>query len=266
MPHLLPTPISSRTAPLPKRTDYLWRYFDIHKFIHLLQNKTVRFTRMDMFEDPQEGIPLSAFVAHAEKLNLHLIENKTIGELILEGKQFKKIPLQLQKKLNAIYAIQKTSFVTCWFAEQRESLAMWNLYSNADGVAVRIPFANLSRQLKIEKDTNISAYYAGRLVYQDFSTIYKNTADKKVGKVALRKDHSFAHESEFRFVVRTKDHHLDLAGIDSLPLDLTRLGIQVICHPRMSGWKKRNVQNLLTDVELTNALQQSNISLRRENK
>ncbi|MFM9839053.1 MAG: DUF2971 domain-containing protein [Cyclobacteriaceae bacterium] len=259
---LFPDLIRSRSAPLPLRTDYLWRYFDIHKFLNLLQNKTIRFTRMDQFEDPQEGIPLSAFVAHAEKLNLNLIESKTIGELIVDAKQFKKIPPLLQKKLNAIYAIQKSSFLTCWFAEQRESVAMWNLYSNADGVAVKIPFANLSRQLKIEKDANISAYYAGRLVYQDFSTIYKNTSDKKVGKVALRKDHSFTHESEFRFVVRTKDHHLDIAGIDSLPLDLKGLGMQVICHPRMAAWKKKNIKNLLASAGLTNAMQESSIRLR----
>jgi Protein of unknown function (DUF2971) len=257
---LLPTLISSRKAPLPKRTDYLCRYFDIHKFLNLLQNKTIRFTRMDQFEDPQEGIPLSAFVAYADKLNATAYS--TIGELILDTKRFKEIPAPLQKKLNAINAIQKSSFLTCWFAEQRESVAMWNLYSNADGVAVKIPFANLSRQLKIEKDTNISAYYAGRLVYQDFKNIYKNTSDKKVGKVALRKDHSFTHESEFRFVVRTRDHHLDLAGIDSLPLDLMRLGMKVICHPRMSAWKKKNIKNLLENAGMTGVLQESSIRLR----
>jgi Protein of unknown function (DUF2971) len=259
---LLPEFISSRTAPLPQRTDYLCRYFDIHKFLNLLQNKTIRFTRMDQFEDPQEGIPLSAFVAYSEKVNLNVIENRTLGELILDAKRFKQIPLPLQKKLNMINAIQKSSFLTCWFAEQRESVAMWNLYSNADGVAVKIPFSKLSKQLKIEKDANISAYYAGRLVYQDFKSIYKQTSYKKVGKVALRKDHSFAHESEFRFVVRTKDHHLDIAGIDSLPIDLTRLGMKVICHPRMSAWKKRNVENLLVASGLGEVMEESSIRLR----
>jgi len=161
-----------------------------------------------------------------------------------------------------IYAIQKSSFLTCWFAEQRESVAMWNLYSNDDGVAVKIPFGKLCRQLRIEKNDNISAYYGGRLVYQDFKNIYKSTADKKVGKVALRKDHSFAHESEFRFVVRTKDHHLAIAGIDSQPLNLKKLGMQVICHPRMPEWKKRNVKNLLEAVGLTKAMQTSAIRLR----
>jgi hypothetical protein len=259
---LLPTLISSRNAPLPKGREYLWRYFDIHKFIHLLQNRTIRFTRMDQFEDPQEGIPLSAFVAYSEKANFDLMEGKTLSELILDAEKFKKIPPPLQKKLNAIHAIQKTSFLTCWFAEQRESVAMWNLYSNADGVAVKIPFAKLVGQLKVEKTKSISAYYAGCLVYQDFKTIYKNTADEKVGKVALRKDHSFQHESEFRFVVRTNDHHLDLTGIDSLPLDLARVGLQVICHPRMSSWKKANVQNLLKASGVANAMQESAIRLR----
>jgi hypothetical protein len=257
---LKPELISARTAPLPLRTDYLCRYFDIHKFIHLLQNKTVRFTRMDQFEDPQEGIPLSAFAAYSNSANA--ISYATIGALILDTKRFKKIPAYLQKKLNIINAIQKTSFLTCWFADQRESVAMWNLYSNADSVAVKIPFAKLSTQLKIEKVDTISAYYAGRLVYQDFSTIYKQTSDKKVGKVALRKDHSFAHESEFRFVVRTRDSHSDVAGIDSLPLDLTRLDMKVICHPRMPAWKKKNIQHLLESAGLTNAIEESAIKLR----
>ncbi len=258
---MLCTLIPSRKAPLPKRADYLWRYFDIHKFIHLLQNKTIRFTRMDLFEDPQEGIPLSAFVTHAEKMNLQLIDNKPIGELILDDSPLNDAPL-MRKELNTINAIQKSSFLTCWFAEQRESVAMWNLYSNDDGVAVKIPFGKLSRQLKTEKDNNISAYYGGRLVYQDFKNIYNSTTDKKVGKVALRKDHSFSHESEFRFVVRTKDHHLAIAGIDSHPLSLKNLGMQVICHPRMATWKKKNVQNLLADAGLPNAWQQSSIRLR----
>jgi hypothetical protein len=260
--NILPTLISSRKAPLPKRNDYLWRYFDIHKFIHLLQTKTVRFTRMDMFEDPQEGIPISAFVTHAEKFNLRLIEDKPLGELILNDTQLKNVPDPLRKELNTINAIQKSSFLTCWFAEQRESVAMWNLYSNDDGVAIKIPFGKLSRQLKIEKDDNTSAYYGGRLVYQDFKSIYKSTDDKKVGKVALRKDYSFSHESEFRFVVRTKDHHLAIAGIDSQPMNLKTLGMQVICHPRMPAWKQQNVKNLLAAAGLPNALQQSSIRLR----
>lgn len=256
-----PTLISSRKPPLPKSTDYLWRYFDIHKFIYLLHNKTIRFTRMDLFEDPQEGIPLSAFVTHAQKMNLQLIDNKPIGELIMDDSPLNDAPL-MRKELNIINAIQKSSFLTCWFAEQRESVAMWNLYSNDDGVAVKIPFGKLSRQLKIENDNNISAYYAGRLVYQDFKNIYKSTTDKKVGKVTLRKDHSFSHESEFRLVVRTKDHHLAIAGIDSQPLNLKNLGMQVICHPRMATWKKKNIQNLLTTAGLANAWQQSSIRLR----
>jgi Protein of unknown function (DUF2971) len=262
MTPLLPSLIASRTAPLPQRSDYLCRYFDIHKFLNLLQNKTIRFTRMDQFEDPQEGIPLSAFVKYSEKLKLQLIDNRPLGELILDKERLKKLPPLMQKELNKINAIQKTSYLTCWFADQHESVAMWNLYSNADGVAVKIPFAKLSSKLKIEKDTNISAYYAGRLVYQNFSTIYNNTSDKKVGKVALRKDHSFTHESEFRFVVRTRDHHLDIAGIDSLPLDLTRLGMKVICHPRMAAWKKKNIKNLLEGAGLANVMQESSIRLR----
>lgn len=254
--------IQSRKAPLPKRTEYLWRYFDIHKFINLLQTHVIRFTRMDQFEDPQEGIPLSAFVTFSEKTNLNLAQNLTLSELILDKTLFSKISPQLQKKLNTINAIQKSSFVTCWFAEQKESVAMWNLYSNPDGVALKIPFSKLTAQLKIEKTANISAYYGGRVLYQDFSTVYQRTSDRKVGKVALRKDSSFQHESEFRFVVRTKDHHLNISGINSQKLDLAKLNMKVICHPRMTAWKKKNVESLLKTAGLLDTLQESAIKLR----
>lgn len=219
-----------------------------------MQSNVIRFTRMDQFEDPQEGIPLSAFVTYAEKLNLNLIQNMKLSELILDTRLFNRIPLPLQKKLNTINAIQKSSFLTCWFAEPRESVAMWSLYSNPDGVAVKIPFGKLTDQLQIEKTPFISAYYGGRVLYQNFSTIYKNTSDNKTGKVALRKDTSFQHESEFRFVVRTKDHHQNITGIDSLPLNLARLNIKVVCHPKMAAWKKKNIEHLLLAAGFTNAL------------
>jgi hypothetical protein len=256
------TLIKSRTAPLPKEKDYLWRYFDIHKFINLLQTKTIRFARMDQFEDPQEGIPLSALITYAEKLNLNLVQNMSLSQLILDESMFNNIPQPLRTKLKVINAIQKTSFLSCWFAGQHESVAMWNLYSNADSVAVKIPFGQLCSQLNVESNLKISAYYAGRVAYQDFKKIYKDPAANSVGKVALRKDTSYSHENEFRFVVRTNNHHNDVAGINSQPLNLSTLNMKVICHPRMAGWKKNNIKNLLDASGLKNALGESEIRMR----
>ena len=248
---------------LPGAKDFLWRYYDLHKFLSLLQTKTIRFSRMDTFEDPLEGIPLRALLAYQTKLDPDLMQGISLSELILDEQLRDFVPKGLQSKLRSINAIQKSTFLTCWFAEQRESVAMWNLYSNPDGVAVKIPFSSLAQKLKVAHDS-LSAFYGGSVEYLNLNTLYTTRSgdDVQQTKVALRKDNSFKHECEFRFVIRLKDHRNDLPGIDSEILDLKRLGMKVVCHPRMPAWKKQNIKTLLEQHDLRNAYQDSSIMLR----
>ncbi len=248
----------------PNDSEFLWRYFDIHKFLCFLQNRTFRFTRMDQFEDPLEGVPLSALTTYAEKVDQNLVHNLSLSELILDQTLFEQLPPMLKKKLNAIHGIHKSTFVSCWFYEQRESMAMWNLYSNPDGVALKMPFGKLRKRLKPSSDVAvpISAYYAGKIVYQDFKSVFPEGDSSKVPKVALRKDNSFSHEREFRFVIRTSSLVDGLVGIDSEQIALDSLGLKAVCHPRMISWKKANVKRILEQAGLPSAFQVSEIRLR----
>jgi hypothetical protein len=221
---------------------------------------------MDQFEDPLEGVPLSALTLYDEKLALHLVpENISLSTLILDPSLFPKLTPALRSKLKKIHHTHRSTFVSCWFYEQRESMAMWNLYSNPDGVALKIPFGKLKAKLLVGNNTgNISAYYAGSIDYQNFQDVasYSDNRLSKVPKVALRKDSSFSHEKEFRFVVRSSGNNNDLIGIDSKPMQLTKLGLKVVCHPRMASWKKNNIQNILREASLRDAFQESEIKLR----
>lgn len=255
------TLLTSRNAPV--RSEYLWRYYDLHKFLDLLHTGQFRFSRMDKFEDPLEGIPLRALFAYQTKLDSDLIQGLSLSELILDEQLRDLVPPSLQKKLRSVNAIQKSTFVTCWFAEQRESLAMWNLYSNPEGVAVKIPFGKLVSKLTVPSE-GVSAYYGGMVEYLDLRKLYSapGNSDVQQIKVALRKDYSFKHECEYRFVIRVRDHRNDLTGINSEIIDLKKIGMKVICHPRMAAWKKKNVQRLLEDHDLKNAYDESVITLR----
>ena len=43
----------------PKESNsFLWKYFDLHRFIYLLTEKKLFFTRLDKLEDPFEGIEI----------------------------------------------------------------------------------------------------------------------------------------------------------------------------------------------------------------
>jgi hypothetical protein len=253
--------ISAKKTPQPG--DFLWRYYDLHKFLNLLHTSQFRFARMDKFEDPLEGIPLKALFAYRTKLDIDLIQGLSLSELILDEQLRDLLPPSVQSRLRSVNAIQKSTFVTCWFAEQRESLAMWNLYSNPDGVAIKIPFRKIVSKLRVADD-GVSAFYGGMVEYLDLNKMYAGPDSTEVQqtKVALRKDSSFKHECEFRFVVRVKDHRNDLAGIDSEALDLQQLGMKVVCHPRMVEWKKRNIKTLLDHFGISNAYEESIITLR----
>lgn len=248
---------------IPDVKDQLWRYFDLHKLIDLLYRKQFRFSRMDTFEDPLEGVPLRAWFTYKTKLDPELIQGLSLSELILVEQFRDLVPESMKKKLNTIRAIQTSTFVTCWFAEQRESLAMWNLYSNVDGVAVKIPFGELVSNLTIQ-DEGISAYYGGMVEYIELRNLYSSAGVSALErkKVALRKDSSFKHECEFRFVIRVRDHRNELKGINSDSIDLKKIGMKVVCHPRMAAWKKKNIERMLDEHGLTDAYEESIIMLR----
>jgi len=168
-------------------------------------------------------------------------------------------------RLDNILKIQATHFVSCWFYEQRESLAMWNLYSNEDGVAIKIPFGKLKLfLLPHTKEEWIKEYYCGKVSYQDFiiENPYSNETLKKIRKVALRKDASFSHEKEIRFVIKVKDIINSNTDINSNQLKLNDLDLKVVCHPKMTKWKMKNIKQILNDAKLSASFEVSKIILR----
>ncbi len=254
--------IETKKLKLPKDNEFLWKYIDIHKFLNLVNTKRFRFTRMDQFEDPLEGIPLTALMQFGllnkdTKLNL--------AEIILYGSSLIGSDTKLPGRLTQIHQIQKSAFVSCWFHETRESMAMWNLYSNSDGVAITVPFGKIKTHLKpVDDNISIDDYYCGRVDYQDFHTIdpYIDNSKFKVKKIALRKDKSYSHEKEIRFVVRSYKYDSTEIGLNSLPIDLKELDIKVVCHPQMADWKRKNIKQILSDMRLTDAYKESEIKLR----
>jgi len=248
---------------LPRDEEYLWMYSDIHKFLNLIKQKRFRYSRMDQFEDPLEGVPFEYLYQFVLK---NRIPEFNLASVILNQNNLLHLSgTKLFGRLDNILKIQATHFVSCWFYEQRESLAMWNLYSNEDGVAIKIPFGKMkSFLLPNIKEEWIKEYYCGKVNYQDFrnENPYSNENLTKIGKVALRKDTSFSHEKEIRFVVKVKDIKNNNTGITSNQLKLNDLDLKVVCHPKMTAWKMKNIKQILNDAKLSASYEVSKIILR----
>src|SRR5258705_11993938 len=78
---------------------FLWRYFDLHKFFSFLRSCEIRFTRMDEFEDPLEGVPLRAIITYAGQRDLDLIKDEKLSDLILDRSKFSKLSVDMQKRI-----------------------------------------------------------------------------------------------------------------------------------------------------------------------
>ena len=247
---------------------FLWKYVGIHKLLDLVINQRIYFSRLDNFEDGVEGltgrgITLKAFT-QAEPLT-----NKNVNSAFSpeEQRQFiEEDKLNREEYLKDLTLSQQTQFASCWFLGDRESLAMWKLYSNKDGVALKFN----ARQLT---DTIIAAaksYTNTDFEYLIFGSVeYKNIwpfdpYEKFNGKYnAMKKDKSYSHESEFRFVTVVPIDKKGAYNNFTLPIgDLSTYDLEIITNPFMKNWEIDNLKKLLKSYNLETKIIPSNMDIR----
>ena len=144
---------------------FFLRYLDLYKLFDLLHSQQLYFARFDQFEDGLEGITgkvigLKVFTQDQPltKENINPGFDKETQESNIAGDQRRR-----KEYSESIESSQKSQYGCCWFMGDRESLAMWKLYSMKEGVAIKFK----ARQLT---DTIIAS--AQSLTNTDFSILY----------------------------------------------------------------------------------------------
>ena len=235
---------------------FLWKYVGIHQLLDLVLNQKIFFSRLDSFEDGVEGLTgrgiiLKAFT-QGEPLTFEninpIFEPEKQRQIIEEDK------LDREEYLKDLTLSQQTQFANCWFLGDREALAMWKLYSNRDGVALKFNARELT-------DTIIAAaksYTNTDFEYLIFGSVeYKNIwpfdpFEKFNGKYnAMKKDKSYSHESEFRFVTVVPIDKKGTYNNFTLPIgDLSSYDLEIITNPFMRKWEIDNLKKLLKPYNL----------------
>lgn len=253
------------------KNKYLWRYFDIHKFLYFLNEKKIYFARSDRFEDPNEGLPESIIrriyeceelFPNEENLNPRLFPNKK--EAIRQNKN------QIEILKSDADKIQKIQFISCWFVGERESYSMWNIYSSPDSVAIRfnstILIENINKSLQeFTSDFWIEGVFCGLVDYQK---VYPPEYDGSLyipptnRYPALKKDLSYSSENEYRFVAIAKKIYSENLKFELEIRDLHNLDFQIITHPKMEAWMYNNILSVLKNYGLEKRLIKSEIKLR----
>lgn len=123
----------------PNDNSLIWRYLSFEKFVNLITNQTLFFSRIDKFPDQLEGtLP---------------IKNKE--RLVDEIKNIQLTNLDLAKSYAdreeiIISTYRSYSFANCWSKYDAESIALWKIYLNGTrfGVAIQTTYEKLKKVLE----------------------------------------------------------------------------------------------------------------------
>lgn len=245
--------------------DFLWKYLDLHKFLSFILNKKLFFNRLDNLTDPLEGLPEST-LSYINESEQNMEEGKTAQE------KREHISQKNQKASMAARESEEsqlTQFANCWYMGKKESFAMWNIYSNPDSVAIRYrPDELLKMVLPSAENFDNKDFTKLLYGYVDYDDIWPFEPKRKnspgVKHAAFRKDSSYKHEQEFRFVATINRRHKGKYFYFELLLsDIDKESFQVLANPYMEVWKFDNIKKFLEPYRLEHRLSQSVLKVKK---
>lgn len=244
------------------KDQYLFKYLDLHKLIYFLNTENLFFSPLSYFDDPLEGIS-EQFLYENAKVNAARNSNGSP-----DPSEHKEINNNYRQYLNHV---QRILFASCWFLGTRESLAMWETYSNNDSVALQFEPNVLCDLMKDRfrnvKENDFSVMCHGKVEYFKVSPF--NPADAELKNCGHRfkgfiKDLSYKHEEEFRFLLVQKDINKHYEYFEVSLGSLKELPFTIITHPYMEDWKYNNIYTILKNSGLQDKLVRSLIPTRKQ--
>ena len=158
----------------PELTQPIWKYLSFAKFVWLIANKSLYFSRLDHLEDSWEGLLPSKFEKD---------DKRPSGKYL----RFNK-------------------YINCWHMNDAESDAMWKVYGNSshETVAIKSDVGSLIHALKAVPNTGEEPkdVFIGKVNYVENNITLNNFYHQ-----VLYKRPPFAHEQELRLCVSSDCNH-----------------------------------------------------------
>lgn len=183
-----------------EENQFLWRYMDFAKFVSMLHQRGLYFTRAGNFKDQFEGAAgLSSREIEWDQHYLDFfrsaIRTPPPGPLPPEksAEEIDKEAEKLLEQLKGAYSNSRNLLVSCWHANDVESEALWQIYcpGSTPGLAIRTTVSGLWEATSDDPSSVI-----GRVHYMDFRKSFAS-GDQRI----FCKRSSLRHEREVRAVL-----------------------------------------------------------------
>lgn len=201
-----------------KKDQKVWRYMDLTKFVAILKDQSLFFSRLSTFPDPLEGFLTKPIV---DKF-------RNIPDGLTAEKAAKRREIG-EHNLGVMRMGRNLLFVSSWHMNDYESVAMWRLYpKSGEGVAIQSTVKRMIDSFENTKDE----VYIGQIDYVDYEKdefLWNN-----VFYLALHKRKHFEHEHEVRAIVMPKSP--DNSPGKLIAVDLNILIDRIIVAPNSLVW------------------------------
>lgn len=250
----------------------LWRYMDFPKFVSMLKERALWFSRADLLGDPLEGSFTQAREIERQRLLENPPEGRTRNELEEVFRHNARITSE--SRLNV--------YINCWHRGSHESMALWQGYGGGPyAIAVRTTFGLLDSLLP-EKFSGSSVVAGGapaeaddepphampifltQVRYIDHSSTTERLKDENnmFTPFAL-KSVSYRHESEVRAVYWNIPGFATTTGQLSnpsglfVPVNLLALITDIVVSPLAPAWFAPLVRSVFESYGFSLALTSS---------
>jgi len=254
----------------------LWRYFTLSKFVSMLKNQSIWFSRPQYFEDPHEFTmdepsqrelfqwKLDSFV---REYNRAVTSNRksfvTASSSMITGLpidksgKVEKSVIKLSNLSNTLLSSikkdiqqwQESFCISCWRYSPYDSVAIWNQYATLqEGIAIVVDLDGIRKSFQEFGDIRLAI-----INYRDFSDTSNDAMDSNPLNY---KDVRYTSEEEARFYFRAKLG--DLKGV-AVPFNISRVVKEIHLSPDATEEFKSIVQDLLNKYKFNIPLVESTL-------
>jgi hypothetical protein len=229
---------------LPPDDTRVRRFMDFSKYVAILENRALYFSRYDKLDDPFEGALSEQNIdTHAKGYTAMLFELGTDPQLLdtdLDSYNHMILHHTQKRLLGNFHKERIFLMINFWHMNHHESVAMWDLYvRTGEGIAVQSTIGRLQASF----DASPFDIHMGEVRYIDYSQ--DPVDDSNVFTLLLSKRKSFEHERELRVFCRP---HWDstaeepTVSVDEAPIgqnvrvELATLIEKIYVAPRTKSW------------------------------
>lgn len=237
----------------------IWRYISLPKFLTILQDNSLFFSRAHLLGDPFEGSLSEANINYRKAI-------KTFKDVVPHFSFFKNMN---DDQIDQLFSLRSTHIkqsvsemmVSCWHMSDYESAAMWKLYSSGEPIiAIQTTYKKLAEILP-------TWVHLGLVEYIDYKSDIIPESNGYYPIMHKRK--SFEHEKEVRAVVwevlspELSDHYIKNNATPygiKVPAKAENLIEEVYVDPSAPDWFKESVMKLCAAYSLEKLIHHSSLA------